>query len=108
MKYLLLALLLVGWSDFSQASGWQVASNTLLIADWAQTLNIASRPDVSESNQILGAYPSRGAVNLYFISALIANNLLGDIYGDDWYILVSINQAAYVGTNAKVGIKFSF
>jgi hypothetical protein len=90
------------------ASGWQTASNVLLVADWAQTLHISENDEFYETNNILGRYPSRGSVNTYFIAAIILNNYIGSKAGDGWYMVVTVNQALYVGHNISAGVEFNF
>jgi len=106
MKSLIFLLMLL-FSSNALALDWQTTSNTLLVADWMQTLDIQKNPDYRETNGLIGEYPDRSDVNIYFASMILLNNLIGQKYGDSWYMIVSVNQALYVGRNYSIGIRFS-
>jgi len=106
MKIITFILLL--FSSNANAWDWQATSNVLLVADWMQTLDIQKSDEFYETNKILGKHPKRSEVNIYFLSMIALNNIIGKKYGDNWYIIVSINQAIYVGHNYSVGVNLSF
>lgn len=92
----------------AETNWWRVSSNTLLIADWMQTLHISKDDNYIETNNVLGEHPERSNVNLYFISMILLNNWIGEKYGDWWYITVTVNQTYYVHHNFTAGVQFSF
>jgi len=108
MKTLFIILMLSFTS--AEASEWQIASNTLLVADWLQTLQIVERRSDGyyETNPILGDYPNRGSVNLYFLMAITLNNLIGKDLGDGWYMGVTVVQIGAVGHNFQAGLTLGF
>ena len=88
MKELVLSFLLV----FASAAhaDWTtdeermfIASTIAIVADWATTRDITRRYDEGyyEKNNILGPYPSRDRVDIYFISLLAANYYFSDYLG---------------------------
>ena len=85
----------------------------LLAADASQTTYIAQHPQqYQEYNPILGQHPSRGKVAAYFLSAgaglVVLNNVLPEKYARALNVSTIALEAACVGHNAHVGIKFSF
>lgn len=94
-------------------SPYHFSANTLLVADWSQTLDIARNPDQhGESNPVLGKSPSVGRVNAYFISSLIAYNsvyyLLPRNHRDKLAGTISALQLYVVASNYHAGVKFDF
>jgi len=108
LMILLCLMICVIFSSNAKSWDWQTTSNALLVADWMQTLEIQKNDNYYETNNIIGSHPDRSDVNIYFASMIILNNIIGEKYGDNWYMIVSVNQALYVGHNYSLGINFSF
>ena len=88
-------------------------SSVLLVADWAQTRQIARKADLfSEANPVLGAHPSMGRVNAYFATALLLNYAIGNSLGTGWrkawFLGIQSVEASVVQRNLSIGLKLSF
>ena len=121
MKNILLSIILLfSSSAFAQWDTWTddeqrmfVASNIAIVADWATTRNMTSRWDEGyhEKNNMLGPYPSRDRVDLYFIGLLAANYYLTDYFGK-YRVYYSFYRTALHGSaainNHNIGLRISF
>ena len=114
--FIILSILLcTGWYSAkatADTNWYQVAANTALVADWAQTRYIAESPDFYETNRYLGKYPTDNEVNKYFITYLILNNVIGELLPEPWdkffYLSVTTMEAGAVLSNARIGIRMKF
>lgn len=106
MKYLLVVLIVLLLTGCSAS---QFAMNTLIVADWGQTRDIATNPDYYEANKILGTHPSIGDVNVYFITSLAAINvgyyLMPVKYRDTFALIVAARRSSSVFNNYSLGIR---
>ena len=89
------------------------ASSVLLVADWAQTRQIARNAQMfSETNSILGPHPSVGRVNTYFATALLLNYVIGrslnSRWRTAWFVAVGSVEANVVQRNLSIGLQASF
>lgn len=122
MKRLALALLL-GCGLCAQDRSWtktdiamEVACEASLVADWGQTLDLShqlpNRPELSEDNFFLGNRPSRGAVNIYFISWLILHPIIADrLPGRVRTVFQCVTigyESTVIGHNTSIGLHFRF
>ena len=112
---ILVVLLCTGWYSAkatAETNWYQVAANTALVADWAQTRYITDSDDFYEKNPILGHYPSDNDVNKYFITSLILTNLIGELLPEtqsNWfYVTVAVVETAQVTLNYSIGIRMKF
>lgn len=108
------------WAGVARAADWtrtdsafQIASSALIVADWAQTREIAKHPERwRETNLILGEHPSRGKVNAYFAACLVGNAAIAYAlpapYRRWWQIATVVVEAGYVAHNYHLGIRVSF
>lgn len=104
------------WADEAEAGEWkpkeQAIVSALIIADWAQTRDIARRLDRHEMNLILGRNPSINKVNKYFALSLIAYNIAAYNLNPKWSrrlsISVGVMQGAVIANNLSLGVKFDF
>ncbi|MGA8007725.1 MAG: hypothetical protein WCA17_16690 [Burkholderiales bacterium] len=88
-------------------------SSVLLVADWAQTRQVARNPDaLREINPILGTTPSMGRVNAYFGTALLLNYVIGNSLAPGWrrawFVSVGTVEANVVQRNLSIGLNVSF
>lgn len=88
-------------------------SSVLLVADWAQTRQIARNAQTfRETNPILGEHPSMGSVNAYFATALLLNYAIGRSldhgWRSAWFIGVQSVEANVVQRNLNIGLTLSF
>ena len=121
MKIILLSIIFLFTSQaHAQWSTWTddeqrmfVASNIAIVADWATTRDISRRYDEGyyEKNIILGPYPSKDRVDLYFIGLLAANYYLTDYLGK-YRIYYSLYRTGLHGSaainNVNIGIRLRF
>lgn len=115
MKYIILIsfIIIISSSCCYAADKWtkedisyQIASNTLLLADWKQTRWIVKHSD--EANPLIGN--SVGNVNTYFISAIILHNLISHYMSDrrTWQLTVICVESVSVGLNIATGVRIEF
>ena len=88
-------------------------SSVLLVADWAQTRQIARNADLfHETNPVLGTHPSMGRVNAYFATALALNYVIGNSlptgWRRAWFVGVQSVEANVVRHNLSIGLNLSF
>jgi hypothetical protein len=112
--------LLAPFGKVQAADDWTVeerttfaVSSVLLVADWAQTRQIARNADLfHETNPILGAHPSTGCVNGYFAAALALNYVIGNSlprgWRKVWFVGVQSVEANVVQHNLSIGLSLSF
>ena len=117
---LLFIILLFSSSAFAQWDTWTpdeqkmfVASNIAIVADWSTTRNITRRFDEGyyEKNHLLGPYPSRDRVDLYFISLLAANYYVADYFGKHKIYYFAYRTAIHGNAaikNINIGLRLSF
>lgn len=90
----------------------KIASNIGLMIDWAQTREIATNNNYLETNPVLGARPTIGDVNRYFVAAIFLNNIIGEMlperYATMWYGGITIMQVSAVSHNYSIGIGMRF
>jgi hypothetical protein len=61
------------WKD----TAWQTATVVAIIWDWSETRYIVKHPDKhSETNIVLGSYPSMEKVDIYFSGCIITHTLI--------------------------------
>ena len=121
MRYILLLLVSLSssiaqaeWDDWSlDDQRMFVASNIAMAADWATTRNMTGRYDEGyyEINRILGPYPSKDRVDLYFAGMLIANYFIADYAGDyrTYYLFIRTGaHGAAAANNINIGLKLRF
>ena len=89
-----------------------VLMNTTLAIDWLQTREISRNPNFFELNPILGKYPSKRDVDLYFLTATILINVgaraLPPKYERHFINAVSTIQLFTIGRNAALGVNLRF
>ena len=120
-KILSIALLLLSlnshadsreWTNEEKA--WGAAAGALLLADWATTHNMTQRYHegyYEKYNLLLGATPSAGAVNLYFLTVTPAVFLAADYFSNyrkEILRTTSLIEIIMVGNNLRIGLKIQF
>lgn len=118
MKAIFSALLLICIVSCSQQFGRkysakEAATDALIIADWAQTLEIAEHPERwQENNPLLGKHPSKERVNWSIGAALLTNTVLHrvlpDKYLGKYQIALCVVEGAAVAGNYSIGIRAGF
>jgi len=96
----------------------EVAFQVAAVADWAQTRAIAVESERTnhtgrfEANPLLGRYPSRRAINNYFIASMIGHAAISYAlptkYRVWWQASTLAIEVAVVGRNAYLGIGMKF
>jgi len=117
----LLALAFVLLPSLCQAADpWETTDYALagaavaaLAVDWGQTRHIAKNPQrFAETNPILGASPSVGKVDAYFVGAMVGTVALAHVLPSDWRQLfltgVLALELGVVNQNRQLGIKMAF
>ena len=76
-----------------------------MLADWGTTLDLRYHPELQESNRILGAHPSRRAINLYFLTKIG----LTYYFDNNAWNCTQIGLTLYaVDNNLALGLKVRF
>jgi len=87
--------------------------NVLLVTDWAQTRYISRNTDkFHERNLILGRYPSTTKVDTYFLTVILAYNVIEPMLSDKYskYLTrtLEVIQIESVANNLSLNIKIRF
>jgi len=105
----------LAWDSWTpEQRRWYMASNVLLVADWATTRDITRRYDQGyyERNPILGRQPTKNQVDLYFFSALIGHYFLTDYLKNEnrtiYLQIVTTVEGAVVANNLRIGLRLRF
>ena len=98
-----------GSTDYALAG----ATLAALAVDWGQTRYIAKNTHrYNETNPMLGATPSVGKVDTYFIGAMVGTVALAHVLPSDWRQLFLTGTLAVelgaVSQNRSIGIKMAF
>ena len=94
------------YADIAREAIFDVA----LYADYRQSQGIAKRPDLFETNVILGEHPSHNKVTTYFISAAIIHAVIVEVLPSKWrgpfqYLSIAV-EAGSIGINFHHALKF--
>ena len=122
MKSLLVSLLLLccstahaSWTTWTaEQRQWYMASNVMLLADWATTRDMTRRYDEGyyERNIILGKRLSTQELDLYFVSSLVGHYFMTDWLSSknrDIYLkAVTFVEGAAVANNLSIGLRLRF
>ena len=117
MKTLIIVLCLIAtqvcadeWTQ--KDTQYQVVFIALTTIDWLQTKEIASNPEFSETNLILGGDPSQNKVDAYFSSCILAHSAIAYYLPKKYR---RIWQCCWIGIeggvtlqNFRVGVKIDF
>jgi hypothetical protein len=117
MKTLLTLLLIL--PAFANADDWTTADTqrelvfaALMVADVAQTHDIARHPNMEEANPILGKHPSNAKINVYFAASMVSQYLIAQALPEDyrhaWQYAGIGFEFAIVQNNYKLGIRADF
>jgi hypothetical protein len=90
--------------------------NVAVIADWGQTRDIAMNPqtyqETGPARRFIGAHPSVGKVNTYFVGSLVVSNgimiALPKPYRPYFAGSVAAVETHFVVSNNQIGIKINF
>lgn len=98
------------WTRFD--TGMQLIYSGLHIADWNQTLQIVKSDKHKEANKILGEYPSKDQINLYFSATFLAHyyiaRKLKKPYRTYWQTIWIYREYDAVNHNRKIGLNINF
>ena len=108
----LLCVLWVPGISHADTNWWRVSANTALIADMAQTVEIAKNPDYYETNWALNREPSVDEVYKFFLVKALLMNIAGanlpEKYRDYLYIAMTGLHTEAVLSNYAIGIRMRF
>jgi hypothetical protein len=103
------------WDSTTKALYWSGVA--LIVADWAQTRDIASRvsPDGSrvykELNPLLPEHPSMAQVNRHFVGGLVLHYALTEVlpqpYKRYFQMGTIVVQSGVVANNTNAGVRFN-
>jgi hypothetical protein len=89
-----------------------IATEVLLLADWAQTRQTAKNPDkYQENNVVLGKHPSVGRVNTYFAASMLGTYLIAKHYPEHRTVFLGgllVLEGITVYSNKMIGLNFAF
>ena len=97
------------WTDAEKAMF--VAAEVLNFIDIAQTKKATTRPDYYETNPILGHYPSKDKLTIYWLAVSYNLYVLADNnpeYRKQIFGIVIGLESLVISHNAKIGLTFSF
>jgi hypothetical protein len=114
----LIALLLI-LPAFANADDWTTADTqrelvfaALMVADVAQTHDIARHANMEEINPILGKHPSNARINTYFAASMAAQYLIAQAlpaeYRHAWQYAGIGFELGFIQSNYKLGIRADF
>jgi hypothetical protein len=108
--YVMSVTAVADWS--SGDTNRQLAFTALQLVDWAQTREIVRNPDYYETNPILGKYPSKTEVDVYFAAATLGHYLVSRALPPDYrkvwqYVWIGV-QVGYVTHNYQIGLRIRF
>lgn len=90
----------------------QLAFTSLQVIDWLQTRDIATDPNRTELNPILGSHPSLGEVNAYFAATTLLHwgisYMLPPEERKAWQCIWIGAQAGNVTRNFQLGVGLRF
>ena len=118
MKYLFIFVIMcisISQVKADELTTMRIIGNSLLVADWLQTLQIADSPNkYAETNFLLPRNPTRGEVNLYFGTVMASANLI-DHYALETqssklklWRFITVLQTYAVLKNKSIGISIKF
>jgi hypothetical protein len=94
---------------------WEAAYLTTHLADWGQTLDIASQcgsGEYYETNPVMGKCPSAQTVNAYFIATALmhygAAHMLPPKYRRMFQMGTIGMELSYISNNASIGLNVNF
>jgi len=94
---------------------WEVAYLTTHLADWGQTLDIASKCSSGayyETNPVMGKCPSVQTVNAYFVATALlhygAAHMLKPKYRRMFQAGTIGMELSYIANNASIGLNVNF
>ena len=93
-------------------TAWQATTLLIMGADWLQTKEIARNPKYTETNILLGSYPSQNEVDAYFLGCAIIHTTISYYlpkkYRRYWqYVFIGV-EAGCVAHNINAGVKIKF
>jgi hypothetical protein len=97
------------WTETQQA----LAATYLTVhaIDWAQTRNLARKPEYEEKNPILGKKPSGGKSGAYFLLTPVVGYFILDAlpkYRTELLAVANVIEIGVVAHNFSIGIKAKF
>lgn len=97
-------------------TGWEIACEALLVADWIQTRNGDFSPGAKnrkrEENKILGPYPSKKAIDRYCLTAIALHPIIAYALPQPWRGAFQAGtigiQIIAIGSSVDFGVKIRF
>ena len=116
---MIMVLMLLGCATFNTQDPWtrnqkilQGTSMALQTLDWGTTLDIVDREGYYETNPIIGKYPSKGRINLYFICSMAGKFLLAHYLPSNlrkyWFGSNILISSYMVNNNYGIGLRVNF
>ena len=101
------------WVDYTPADKYrEVVYETLLFADYKQTMDIHNHPRLHEHNFALGPQPSKQKINGFFLLGAVTHPVITGYmpvkYRKYWQYGGIILETAVIIHNRKAGLTISF
>ncbi|MDD5048442.1 MAG: hypothetical protein PHH09_05880 [Methanoregulaceae archaeon] len=91
---------------------WQGAALLAIGVDWLQTKEIARNDEYTETNPILGDYPSQNDVDLYFLGCGIVHTAISYYlpkkYRRYWQCVWVGIEVGHISHNINAGVRINF
>lgn len=95
-----------------------IASNVMLFADWQTTLDMTRYPQGTYDERgilaraLIGAHPSKGAINTYFLTRIGINHLLtcnlSNSNATVYLLLTTLDHGSAAVNNFNIGLRIRF
>ena len=90
----------------------EVISESLLVSDYQQTIQIRHHKSLHETNIILGKHPSNDRIEVYFGSVIVSHLIISDLLSNkyrDYFLDGTIGlELIVVGHNKQLGLSIKF
>jgi len=111
---LILLFSMPAWGDewTKKDTAWQATTLFIMGVDWLQTKEIARNPEYTETNILLGKYPSQNEVDAYYLGCAVVHSAIAYYlpkkYRRYWqYVFIAV-EVGCVGHNVNVGVRIKF
>ena len=110
---IMLSMFVCGCVTMRPFTATEAATDALIIADWAQTLEIADNQNRwVERNPLLGSHPSKERVSWSIGGALLANTVIHRVLLDKWLgryqLCLIVAEGTAVAENYQLGVRAGF
>lgn len=113
MKYIIVLLMIIAPPAYAKEAWYLEGSYlTLHTIDYFQTMQLADKHNIEETNLILGKRPTALQIQSYFLATAVmhvyVSATLPPKWRRIWQISTSIMEAKVIGNNVALGLRLSF